>query len=143
MTLRLPRVGNGVGTVGDGLPSPDSPGAAAVVGNLDTKTVEAARKPARPYRPSDGDDWLLEVRPSRARMGLVCLTVDGKRRDTGLGGYPGCASGEAREAAATAPNIATGGGDPVAERERLEREQAAQRKAPPRRRREVLALMLP
>jgi integrase len=72
---------------------------------------------------------LLEVRPSGARMWLVRLTLDGKRRDVGLGGYPGVSLKEARDKAAAARKIAKGGGDPVAERERLEREQAAQRKA--------------
>lgn len=100
-----------------------------MAGNLDAKTVEAAKKRAAPYRLSDGGGLLLEVRPSGARMWLCRVTVDGKRRDVGLGGYPGVSLKEAREKAAAARKIAVGGGDPVAERERLEREQAAQRKA--------------
>lgn len=100
-----------------------------MAGNLDAKTVEAAKKRAAPYRLSDGGGLLLEVRPSGARMWLVRLTVDGKRRDVGLGGYPGVSLKEAREKTAAARKIAADGGDPVAERERLEREQAAQRKA--------------
>ncbi|MGK7864679.1 tyrosine-type recombinase/integrase [Falsiroseomonas sp. E2-1-a4] len=100
-----------------------------MAGNLDAKTVEAAKKRAAHYRLSDGGGLLLEVRPSGARMWLVRLTVDGKRRDVGLGGYPGVSLKEAREKAAAARKIAADGGDPVVERERLEREQAAQRKA--------------
>ena len=100
-----------------------------MAGNLDARTVEAAKKRATTYRLSDGGGLLLEVRPSGARMWLVRLTVDGKRRDVGLGGYPGVSLKEARDKAAAARKIASGGGDPVAERKWLEREQAAQRKA--------------
>ncbi len=100
-----------------------------MAGNLDAKTVEAAKKRVAPYRLSDGEGLLLEVRPSGARMWLVRLTVGGKRRDMGLGGYPAVSLKEAREKAAAARKIAADGGDPIAERERLERERAEQRKA--------------
>lgn len=80
-----------------------------MAGNLDAKTVEAAKRRAAPYRLSDGGGLLLEVRPSGARMWLVRLTVAGKRRDLGLGGYPGVSLKEAREKAAAARKIAAGG----------------------------------
>ncbi len=100
-----------------------------MAGNLDAKTVEAAKKRENTYRLSDGGGLLLEVRPTGARVWLCRVTVHGRRRDMGLGGYPAVTLKEAREKAAAARKIATDGGDPVAERERLERERAAQRKA--------------
>ena len=57
-------------------------------GNLDARTVEAAKPRAATYRLSDGGGLLLEVRPSGARVWLCRVTVGGKRRDMGLGGYP-------------------------------------------------------
>lgn len=100
-----------------------------MAGKLDALTVKAATKRAATYRLSDGGGLLLEVRPSGARMWLCRVTVDGKRRDVGLGGYPGVSLKEARDKAEAARKIAKAGGDPVQERKRLEREQAAQRKA--------------
>jgi hypothetical protein len=66
------------------------------LGNLDAKTVEAAKKRAAPYRLSDGGGLLLEVRPSGRAHVAGPVTVDGKRRDVGLGGYPGVSLKEAR-----------------------------------------------
>jgi hypothetical protein len=55
---------------------------------LDVKTIDALRPRAAAYRVSDGGGLLLEVKPSGAKVWLCRLTVDGKRRDMGLGGYP-------------------------------------------------------
>jgi integrase len=100
-----------------------------MAGNLDAKTVEAAKRRAATYRLSDGGGLLLEVRPSGARAWLCRVTVDGKRRDMGLGGYPAVSLKEARAKAAAARKVASGGGDPVLAREHLARERTAQLKA--------------
>ena len=55
---------------------------------LDVKTVDALKPRAATYRVSDGGGLLLEVRPSGAKAWLCRLTVAGRRRDMGLGGYP-------------------------------------------------------
>jgi integrase len=100
-----------------------------MAGNLDAKTVEAAKPRATTYRLSDGGGLLLEVRATGARVWLCRVTVAGKRRDMGLGGYPAVSLKEAREKAADARRIAKRGDDPVAERERVARNQVAQRAA--------------
>lgn len=97
--------------------------------NLDARTVEAAKPRATTYRLSDGGGLLLEVRPTGARVWLCRVTVAGKRRDIGLGGYPVVSLKEARERAEAVRKQASAGLDPVAERERVEREREAARKA--------------
>ena len=98
-------------------------------GNLDTRTIEAAKPRAAAYRLSDGGGLLLVVKPSGAKLWMARITVDGKRRDMGLGGYPAVSLREAREKAAAARKKATEGLDPITEREHLVREREAQRKA--------------
>ena len=101
----------------------------AARGNLDVKTVEAAKPRASMYRMSDGGGLLLVVKPSGAKMWVARLTVDGKRRDMGLGGFPAVSLREARERAAEARKTASSGADPIADREAAERAQEARRAA--------------
>ena len=98
-------------------------------GNLDTKTIEAAKPREAPYRLSDGGGLLLLVKPTGAKVWLARLSVTGKRRDMGLGGYPAVTLKEAREKAAAARKQATGGVDPIDARETVAREAEAARKA--------------
>jgi integrase len=100
-----------------------------MAGNLDAKTVEAAKPRARRYRLSDGGGLLLEVHPSGAKVWLCRLTVAGKRRDLGLGAYPAVSLKDARLAARVAREMAARGDDPIETRKRRVREQAAQRTA--------------
>jgi len=69
---------------------------------LDVKGIDALKPRATTYRVSDGGGVLLEVRPSGAKVWLCRLTVAGKRRDMGLGGYPTVSLREARAAARAA-----------------------------------------
>jgi len=102
-------------------------------GNLDARTVENAKPREATYRLSDGGGLLLEVRPSGAKVWLCRLTVAGKRRDMGLGGYPAVSLKDARQRAAEARRQAAGGDDPIAargQRQRdLERARGAQAEA--------------
>lgn len=91
-------------------------------GNLDVKTIEAARPRQAPYRLSDGGGLLLEVRPTGGKIWTVRITVGGKRRDLGLGGYPGVTLKEARSKAEATKKLAVQGIDPIEERKRLARE---------------------
>ena len=50
-------------------------------------------------RYSDGNGLILVVWPSGSRNWIQRITVDGKRKDIGLGGYPAVKLAEAREAA--------------------------------------------
>ena len=65
----------------------------------------------------DGGGLLLEVKPSGAKVWLCRLTVDGKRRDMGLGGYPAVTLKAAREAARKARALAGAGTDPISQRD--------------------------
>jgi hypothetical protein len=93
---------------------------------LDVKTIEALKKREKPYRVSDGSGLLLEVKTTGAKVWLCRVSVDGKRRDTGLGGFPAVSLREARQRAADARKLAESGRDPV---EARETEAAARRAA--------------
>ena len=98
-------------------------------GNLDTRTIEAAKPRMAPYRLSDGSGLLLIVKPGGAKMWMARVTVAGRRRDMGLGGFPLVSLRHAREKAAAARRQAAEGLDPIAERNRLARDREAQRMA--------------
>lgn len=83
---------------------------------LDVKTIDAAKLRAAPYRLSDGGGLLLEIKPSGAKIWLCRLTVDGRRRDMGLGGYPAVPLKDARVAARKAREMARAGTDPIERR---------------------------
>jgi integrase len=100
-----------------------------MAGNLDAKTVEAAKPRARRYRLSDGGGLLLEIHPSGAKVWVCRLTIAGKRRDMGLGAYPAVSLKAARMAARAARETAARGDDPIEARRRRAREQAAERQA--------------
>jgi integrase len=88
----------------------------AAASSLDVKTIDALKKRGRPYRVSDGGGLLLEVKPSGAKVWLCRLTVDGRRRDMGLGGYPSVSLKAARQKAADARKLAETGADPIVAR---------------------------
>jgi integrase len=98
-------------------------------GNLDVRTIEAAKVRSVAYRLSDGGGLLLMVKPTGAKVWLVRLTVQGKRRDMGLGGFPAISLREARDRAQAARKQATDGADPIEERKRVARRREAQRQA--------------
>ena len=69
----------------------------------------------RPGRHGDGGTLYLVVEPGgHSRHWVQRLTVDGKRRDLGLGGYPYVGLAEARTAAFSNRQLARRGGDPTA-----------------------------
>jgi integrase len=92
---------------------------------LDVKTLDALKPREKAFRVSDGGGLLLDVRPTGAKVWLVRLTVDGKRRDMGLGGYPLVSLKAARQEAEKARRMATQGTDPITRRDK----DAAERKA--------------
>jgi integrase len=57
----------------------------------------------------------LQVLPTGGRTWILRVTVGGKRRDMGLGGYPDVTLGGAREAARTARALVKNGKDPIVE----------------------------
>ena len=96
---------------------------------LDAKTLEALKPRDAAYRVSDGGGLLLQVSPKGAKTWLVRLTVDGKRKDIGLGGYPAVSLKKAREAARNARTEAGGGVDPAEAREAARARREAERQA--------------
>jgi integrase len=82
---------------------------------LDVKTIDALKPREKAYRVTDGGCLLLDVRPSGAKVWIARLTVHGKRRDMGLGGYPRVTLKEARQKAKKARDVAADGGDPILE----------------------------
>jgi integrase len=72
---------------------------------------------------------LLIVKPSGAKVWVARVTVAGRRRDMGLGGFPTVSLRQAREKAAAARKLILDGLDPIAERHRQTQERETQRKA--------------
>jgi integrase len=83
------------------------------VPKLDVKTLDALKPREKAFRVSDGGGLLLDVRPTGAKVWLVRLTVGGKRRDMGLGGYPLVSLKSARQEAEKARRLAADGADPI------------------------------
>ena len=80
-------------------------------GRLRVKQIPALR----PGRHSDGGTLFIVVEPTgHSRHWVQRLTVHGKRRDLGLGGYPYVGLAEARAAAFANRQLARRGGDPMA-----------------------------
>lgn len=85
------------------------------MGKLNTKKVRDATLPGR-Y--GDGNGLYLHVRDGGSRQWIVRVTVQGKRRDIGLGSVDTVTLEEAREAATEMRRAAKRGMDPIAERRR-------------------------
>ncbi len=69
----------------------------------------------------DGDGLYLEVQPTGTRSWIQRLSIRGKRRELGLGGFPLVSLKEARAQAFANRRLARAGGDPLAEKRRLKR----------------------
>lgn len=80
---------------------------------LTKKTVDALKGPGRC---SDGDGLYLEVSANGAKSWILRVTVQGRRRDIGLGGLFWVSLVDAREEARKLRKVARKGGDPVGER---------------------------
>ena len=76
---------------------------------------------------SDGGGLNLRVENSGAKYWFQRVTIDGKRRNLGLGGYPTVSLAEARKAALVNSRMIREGRDPLGEK----RETIAARKRPP------------
>ena len=76
---------------------------------------------------SDGGGLNLRVEESGAKYWFQRVTIDGKRRNLGLGGYPTVSLAEARKAALLNTRMIREGRDPLAEK----REAIAARQRPP------------
>ncbi len=80
---------------------------------LTVKLIQAINEAGR-Y--GDGDGLYLEVGHTGSKSWILRTTVQGRRRDLGLGGISWVSLAEAREKARKFRKIAKDGGDPMAER---------------------------
>ena len=76
------------------------------------------RTVAEPGRYCDGHGLYLDVQPSGSRSWVQRVTIGGRRRELGLGGYPMVPLKDARAQAFTNRQLARAGGDPLAEKRR-------------------------
>ena len=75
-------------------------------------TVAEIRRFEKPGRYGDGHSLYLVVAPGGSKSFVQRLSIDGVRRDIGLGGWPLTSLAQAREAAFENRRIARRGGDP-------------------------------
>jgi integrase len=85
------------------------------MGNLTAAKVKSLWKPGR-Y--GDGGTLFLYVTQGGSKSWIQRLTIKGRRRDIGLGGYPLVSLREARDKAFENRKLARSGGDPIAEKRR-------------------------
>ncbi len=78
------------------------------------KLTAAGVRNAKPGRHYDEHGLCLVVKPSGARSWVQRLTIRGRRRDLGLGGFPLVTLAEARATALENRRLARAGGDPIA-----------------------------
>ena len=81
-------------------------------------TVAKARSLSKPGLHGDGGTLYLAVAPGGSKSWIQRLTIDGKRRDIGLGGFPLVNLAEARHKAFENRRLAWAGGDPRAAKRR-------------------------
>ncbi len=81
-------------------------------------TVAKVRAISAPGLHGDGGTLFLRVAPGGSKQWVQRLTITGKRRDLGLGGWPLVTLAEAREFAFENRRLARRGGDPLADRRR-------------------------
>ena len=81
-------------------------------------TATRIRSLKTPGMHGDGGGLYLKVSRVGARSWIQRVTVAGRRRDLGLGRFPGVGLAQAREAAARNRSLIASGGDPLAEKRR-------------------------
>ncbi len=79
-------------------------------------TAAKVKALTEPGRYSDGEGLHLFVRQSGTKAWVHRITIDGRRRDIGLGGYPAVSLAKARERAEENRAAVAGGLDPQAEK---------------------------
>ena len=79
-------------------------------------TVTKVRSLSKPGLHGDGGTLYLAVAPGGSKSWIQRLTVDGARRDIGLGGFPLVSLAEARDKAFENRRLARRGGDPLADK---------------------------
>ena len=81
-------------------------------------TVAKAKSLSKPGLHGDGGTLFLSIAPGGSKSWIQRVTIDGKRRDIGLGGFPLVSLAEARDKAFENRKLARAGGDPMAAKRR-------------------------
>ena len=81
-------------------------------------TAVTVRNASRPGLHGDGATLYLAVAPGGSKSWIQRVTVDGRRRDIGLGGYPAVSLAKARQRAMANRVAIADGLDPLAEKRR-------------------------
>ena len=81
-------------------------------------TVAHVRRLSESGRYGDGETLFLNVARGGSKSWIQRITIDGHRRDIGLGGWPVVSLAEARELAFENRRVVRRGGDPLAEKRR-------------------------
>ena len=81
-------------------------------------TVAKARSLSKPGLHGDGGTLYLAIAPRGSKSWIQRLTINGKRRDIGLGGFPLVSLREAREQAFENRKLVRNGGDPLVAKRR-------------------------
>jgi len=80
--------------------------------------TDRAVRNLKPGYHAAGGSLYVQVTPGGSRSWILRTLVRGKRRELGLGSYPGVSVQEAHEHAARLRKVARSGGDPLAERDK-------------------------
>ena len=91
---------------------------------METMTVRTARALDRPGLYRADPTLYLAVAPGGSKSWIQRITVNGRRRDIGLGGFPVVSLAEARELAFENRRLAGTGGDPLARKREARRRTA-------------------
>ena len=83
-------------------------------------TVAGIKALTEPGRYSDGDTLFLNIAPGGSKSWIQRLTIEGRRRDLGLGGWPLTSLAKAREIAFENRRLAHSGGNPLAEKRKAQ-----------------------
>ena len=86
---------------------------------LSAARVKSIKPETKLRRYADGGGLYLVVKPSGAKQFVGRLTVNGRRRDIGLGGYPAVTLAQARERLAANRHDIADGVDPIAQRRKV------------------------
>ena len=81
-------------------------------------TAAKAKSLSKPGLHGDGGTLFLSIAPGGSKSWIQRITIDGKRRDIGLGGFPLVSLAEARDKAFENRKLARAGGDPMAVKRR-------------------------
>ena len=82
-------------------------------------SIRMVRYITKPGRYADGGTLYLRLAPGGSKSWVQRITVAGKRRDVGLGGWPVTSLAGAREKAIDNRRIVRPGGDPLAEKRKV------------------------